>query len=316
MSSPELTVFSSNGLYQVEILPESGWMSGTINTGNHRNNEQLRDEAIAVADSIEPIASGLEKSSTCTDSRERIGLEGSEHPQGVTRQTAGGILISAFAAAEELGGDFYSRPVRESDSPTRLRYVRDALVSSGFLIGSHVDCGAVKLFDAVNANGLSYATQPGYVSRVSRLVPEDIADQGYRTLAIAGRADKRVRRNLYDDYSVAAVENIVRESTGYAIEHLNDDGRGVHGHRESSISYRRHNIGNVALNPNALSANYDLQSFGVDGSLVHDIAEAVSNGSEDLYAGASYAMAHFNSAAHSALGKNLPTFLISSNDLA
>lgn len=316
MTNAEL-VTSTNGEYVAEILPHSTtWMIGDIHKGSRQTTEDICLAATRAMDSIEPITKS--DGSTCTDGRVRLGLIGLDGQQGVAPQAVGGALMTSFAAAEELGLRFYPEYVAEDTSRRRLQYVANFLIRGGFTIGRHVNCGGVNAFPAIQQNGLRFALagEP-YVDRLGMLVPESIAEQKTRIPDIAVNAARRVSSGLYNDYTSDVVEQAVYRTARLArkwpiVEQLEDDDRGVHGHRESLIVNLAWDLGGVAINPNTLNARYDSQAFGVNGELLNRIALAFheDSGREEDFVTAWFAMKHFTGSAHGTLGSGLATALV------
>jgi hypothetical protein len=319
--SVELIV-STNRLYTGEVLSQpTRWMKGPINGGQFENNVTLHAAAVAIMDSIEPISEAGVDGSTCTDGRKRLGLEDGQACLGATPQAVGGILMSAFAAMETLGPKAYSQEMLDATAVHRLRYTADRMREAGFVIGRHVGCGGVESFVDIHGNGGWFAQEPSYISRLQRLVPESIAGPEHvdRAKRIAANAFKRIIAGKYDDYSTEVVEAVVGDSSGSpVVEVFEDDNRGVHGHRERLIANLVWNLPGVAINPNTLIEQYDLQTFGVSGELLDRIARNLSRdgAQEDDYANAWYAMKHFTASAHGTLGNNLPTILIRPNGIS
>jgi hypothetical protein len=260
---------------------------------------------------IVEVAPEYRNTSTCTDGRERIGLEDGSEPVPISEQLVGASAVSGFVVAEALGEKFYGERVNLPVSE-RLRYSLDFMTGNGERVKTHVACGAAAGLVAVQANVIRFVDNKGYKDRLSAIMPEGIYDERIlRADAVA--TQQRLERDVYDGYSDALVTDHVREIGGSRmVERYLDDGKGVHGHVESAIVVVGEDIADAAISQNGLAWAVGKQVFGVNNSKADKLAQMFSNGGDDeeAYVRAWHAIANFGSAGHGTLGKGQETWLV------
>lgn len=134
---------------------------------------------------------------------------------------------------------------------------------------------------------------------------------------IVGSYQSRLVSKVYEGYRDGLVAEIVQEMVGpQAVEQYEDDGRGVHGHREQAIVYLDNSMQGFALNPNNLIETTGGQVFGVNSSRIDALARAMSN---DEHQGINYltarlAIEDFSSAGHGTLATGMETIIVRRTD--
>lgn len=286
------------------------WMLGSI------QGEEIVDPAdrLYVAQSIlqavEPVTASRPKQTTCTDSRNRLGTADGNPEAVVAEQLVGMALVTSFAIAESLDG-FYPRD--DMTIEERLEYTAWFIEEDDEVVNRHRGCGGGDSFDVILGNGVILGRDRSYRNRNRDLLPSGLYDEKLFSKIHATTGEK-IEAGVYRGYKGQMITDTVERRGGDRdVEIYDDDGRGVHGHRESVVARLTPEVGGVALSPGALAGFDDLQAFAVNGSSQRRLAELFSNGgaNAEAYATAYIAAEHFTNAAHGTLGHNLPTLVIS-----
>jgi hypothetical protein len=304
-------VESQDGRFVAEFLGQSsGWMAGTILGKSFADDDERQAFAAGVFDSLQEVGGEEQKYSTCTDGRKRVKLEdGAAVP--VREQLVGTDTMCAFVAAEALGAHFYGEDLYK-DVDVRIRRVVQHLLDSGYRPTAHIACGAAGGFTTVINRATQFIKDHDYVARLQRL-----SDGSYNATQhhlIVGSYQSRLVSGVYEGYRDGLVAEIVLEMVGpQAVEYYDDDGRGVHGHRELAIVYLDQTMQGLAINPNGLIAATDGQVFGINSSRIDALARVMSaddNRGID-YLTARLAIEDFSAAGHGTLAAQMETMVVS-----
>lgn len=308
-----LRVQSSDCRYSAEFLPYSAsWMAGAIVGKQFADDTERRSFVIDVLNSIEEVSEDEQTYSTCTDGRKRLKLENGS-PVPVREQLVGTDTMAAFVAAESLGSHFYGNDLY-SPVDVRIRRVVEHLLANNYRPTAHISCGAAGGFTTVINRATQFITQPAYTQRLERLADGMYSDTLHHL--IVGSYQSRLVSGVYEGYRDGLVAEIVLEMVGsQAVEHYEDDGRGVNGHREQAIVYLDRSMQGSAINPNTLIASIDSQVFGVNSSRIDALARLMSgdNNRDIDYLTARLAIDDFSCAGHGTLATGMETLVVSRN---
>lgn len=304
-------VMSKDGKYVAEFLTQPDeWMAGTI-AGKQFANDGERGEFVAsVMQCIEEVSEEEQTYSTCTDGRTRLRLDDGT-PVPVREQLVGTDTMSAFVAAEALGVHFYGEDLY-APVETRIAKVVDHLLANNYHPTAHISCGAAGGFTTIINRATQFIKDPAYIDRMRRL-----ADGAYNDTLhhlIVGSYQSRLVSGVYEGYRDGLVAEIVLAKVGpHAVEHYEDDGRGVHGHREQVVVYLDQSMQGLALAPNTLNEQTGLQVFGMNASRVDAIARLMSGdtGHGIDYLTARLAIEDFSCAGHGTLATKMQTIVVS-----
>ena len=306
-------VVSDDGRFSAQFLQRSnGWMAGAIQ-GKQFADEAERQAFIEQAlAAIEAVDAEQQQYSTCTDGRKRLHLANGQ-PVPVREQLVGTDTMCAFVAAGALGVHFYGddlyKPVE-----VRIRKVVQHLLDNNYRPTAHIACGAAGGFLTVINRATQFIKDPAYVSRLARLADNNYNDTLH--YLIVGSYQSRIDSGVFDGYRDGLTAEIVQDMVGpEAVEMYEDDGRGVHGHREQLIVYLDQSMQGLALNPNKLIEAADSQVFGVNSSRIDALARVMS-GDEDRginYLTARLAIEDFSCAGHGTLATGMETVIVSKN---
>jgi hypothetical protein len=304
-------VVSKNGKYAAEFLSHPDkWMAGTIVGKQFKDDSERAAFITSVMECIEEVSEDQQTYSTCTDGRKRLHLDdGAQVP--VREQLVGTDTMSAFVAAEALGVHFYGEDLY-SPVATRIARVVDHMLINDYHPTAHVSCGAAGGFTTVINRATQFIKDPAYTDRMRRLTDGAYSDTLHHL--IVGSYQSRLVSGVYEGYRDGLVAEIVLDKVGpQAVEHYEDDNRGVHGHREQAVVYLDQSMKGLAFNPNALIEQTDSQVFGINASRADDIARLMSgdagNGIE--YLTARLAIEDFSCAGHGTLATGMQTIVVS-----
>ena len=303
-------VVSEDGRWMAEFLPKpAGWMAGAI-VGHTFDDDQDREAYLReVLSSIEEVPESELAYSSCTDGRRRAELLDGQ-PVPVREQLVGTDTMCAFVAAEALGSHFYGddlyRPAGD-----RIRRVVQHLLENGYKPTAHVACGAAGGFTTVINRATQFIRDHDYADRMEALDGGSYSDTIHQL--IVGSDQSRLDSGVYEEYRDGMVTEIVREMVGdHAVERYEDDGRGVHGHREQLIVYLEDGLKGFAINPNRLIGMGDHQVFAVNRSRIDALAKIMSNEGKGgiNYLTAGLAIEDFSCAGHGTLAANIETVIV------
>lgn len=304
-------VESSDGKYIAEYLPAaSGWMTGTIAGRQFEDDDQRQAFARSVMEAIEEVGEDEQRYSTCTDGRKRLQLADG-NPVPLREQLVGTDTMCAFVAAESLGAHFYGDDLYGSVE-LRIRRVVQHLLDNNYMPTAHIACGAAGGFTTVINRATQFIKDKQYVERLQRLADGNYNDTLHHL--IVGSYQSRLVSGAYEGYQDGLVAAIVKEMVGpQAVEMYDDDGRGVHGHREQAIVYLDQTIQGRAINPNSLQATNDSQVFGINSSRIDALARTMSGGHSGSidYLTARLAIEDFSCAGHGTLAADMDTIVVS-----
>lgn len=304
-------VESSDGKYIAEYLPAaSGWMTGTIAGRQFEDDDQRQAFARSVMEAIEEVGEDEQRYSTCTDGRKRLQLADG-NPVPLREQLVGTDTMCAFVAAESLGVHFYGDDLYAAVD-VRIRRVVQHLLDSNYMPTAHVACGAAGGFTTVINRATQFIKDKQYIERLQRLSAGNYNDTLHHL--IVGSYQSRLDSGSYEGYRDGLVAEIVKEMVGpQAVEMYEDDGRGVHGHREQAIVYLDQTMQGRAINPNSLQAAEDSQVFGVNSSRIDALARTMSADHRGSigYLTARLAIEDFSCAGHGTLAANMDTIVVS-----
>ncbi len=311
LTAQTVRVVSKNGMYAAEFLAQSDkWMAGTIVGRQFANDRERGDFITAVMDCIEEVGEDEQTYSTCTDGRKRLRLDDS-NPVPVREQMVGADTMSAFVAAEALGVHFYGdelyAPVEQ-----RITKVVNFMMANNYHPTAHISCGAAGGFTTVINRATQFIKDPAYASRMRRLTDGAYNDTLHHL--IVGSYQSRLVSGVYEGYRDGLVAEIVLSKVGpHAVEHYEDDGQGVRGHREQAIVYLDQTMQGLALNPNKLIEQTDAQVFGVNASRADALARLLSGdtGHGIDYMTARLAIEDFACAGHGTLAAGMQTIVVS-----
>ncbi len=304
-------VTSADGRWTAEFLPKpAGWMAGAITGHVFEDDDDRRKYLQEVVDSVRQVMQDELAYSSCTDGRKRVNLvDGQQVP--VREQVVGTDTMCAFVAAEALGAHFYGDDLYQPVE-VRIRRVIRHLMDNGYMPTAHIACGAAGGFTTVINRATQFIKDKSYVERMQALTGGDYSDTLH--YLIVGSYQSRLDSGVYDGYRDGLVSEIVQELVGgHAVEVYDDDGRGVHGHREQMIVYLDESARGYAVDPNALINTGDHQVFAVNVSRIDDLAKVMSG--DDQY-GIDYrtarlAIEDFSCAGHGTLAANIETVIVS-----
>lgn len=309
-SQASVTVISADGRWQAEFLPKpSGWMAGAIAGHVFTDDDDRRTYVNEVLDSIAEVSEDEQRYSSCTDGRKRINLvDGQTVP--VREQVVGTDTMCAFVAAEALGAHFYGddlyKPVE-----VRIRRVIQHLLDNNYMPTAHIACGAAGGFTTVINRATQFIRDRSYVERMQALTGRDYSDTLHHL--IVGSYQSRLDSSVYEGYRDGLVSEIIQEMVGgHAVEVYEDDGRGVHGHREQMIVYLDQSMQGYAVDPNKLISTGDHQVFAVNISRIDALARVMSGDDEHGidYRTARLAIEDFSCAGHGTLAANIETVIV------
>jgi len=258
---------------------------------------------------IETVPEDEKRYSTCTDGRQRVQLaDGQSVP--LREQVVGTDTMCAFVAAEALGAHFYGEDLY-SPVEVRIRKVVQHLLDNGYRPTAHIACGAAGGFTTVINRATQFIKDADYVDRIKELSDGHYSDTLH--YLIVGSYQSRLTSGVYEGYRDGLVAEIVQEMVGAeAVEQYDDDGRGVHGHREQLIVYLDGSMEGYAIDPNSLIGAIDGQVFGVNAGRIDSLARVMSgdnNGGVD-YLTARLAIDDFSSAGHGTLATGIETVIV------
>jgi hypothetical protein len=304
-------VVSRDGKFQAEFLPYSStWMAGTIVGRAFNDDDERRDYVTKLLECIQEVSEDEQRFSTCTDGRKRVKLENG-NPVPVREQLVGTDTMTAFVAAESLGGHFYGDDLYQPVD-VRIRKVVQHLLDNNFQPTAHIACGAAGGFTTVINRSTQFIKDRSYRERLAELTGGAYNDTLHHL--IVGSYQSRLVSGVYDGYRDGLVAEIVLELVGpQAVEYYEDDGRGIHGHREQAIVYLDRSMQGLAINPNSLIEVTDSQVFGLNSSRADAIARIMSgddNGGVDFLT-ARIAIEDFSCAGHGTLASNMETLIVS-----
>jgi hypothetical protein len=307
-------VVSKNGKYAAEFLTQAdNWMVGTIVGKQLANDSERGDFITAVMDCIEEVSEDEQTYSTCTDGRKRLRLDDG-NPVPVREQLLGTDTMSAFVAAESLGAHFYGDDLY-APVAVRIAKVVDFMMANNYHPTAHISCGAAGGFTTVINRATQFIKDPAYISRMRRLTDGAYNDTLHHL--IVGSYQSRLVSGVYEGYRDGLVAEIVLAKVGpHAVEHYEDDNRGVHGHREQAIVYLDQSMQGLALNPNGLIEQTGSQVFGINASRADAIAHLMSgdtnSGTQGIdYLTARLAIEDFACAGHGTLATSMQTIVVS-----
>lgn len=302
LGSPSVT--SQNGLYVAEFVRDpADWMVGDITGQRFANDDEREQLAQAVMAAIERVDEAEMVFSTCTDGRRRLKLEDGQ-PIPVREQLVGADAMTLFIMAEALGADFYEDP--EAPIGERIDRVIDFGVENGLQPSTHNKCGAAGGFVPVIGNSAQFVGNVNYRRQQARIMGSAYDVSLHRQIAQGHQ--RRLENGLYAGYGPELITGSVLRKVGkHAIENYEDDGRGVHGHRELVRAYLK-GLDGYAINPNAL----DVQVFGVNDNRIERLAALFGRGTTDdpNYRIALMAGEDFASAGHGTLANSMETIII------
>lgn len=294
-------------------LPQpASWMVGAIKGKLFADDAEREALAKAVIESIEPVNGSELVYSSCTDGRQRESLL-DEEIVPVREQLVGTDSMAAFVAAEALGERFYGKDDLYAPVERRIDKVLEFLASNGYRPTAHIACGAAGGFLTVLNRSTQFIDNPSYIERLKRLLPDGVYDPALHRLIVGGY-QSRLDSGVYDGYRDGFVCELVERAVGlHAVEKYVDDGRGVHGHLEQAVVYLDQGVKGLALNPNKLIRQHDMQVFAVNSSRADSIARLFSRGgSEEMdYRTARLAIEDFAAAGHGTLAYGMETLIIS-----
>lgn len=321
-----LVVESRNGLLKAEFLPQpTDWMVGDIPGRQFEDDEERREVARAVMDSIEEVSDNELPYSSCTDGRWRLSL-GDGQPVPVREQNVGADMVTLLVMADALGERFYQDPAAPIDKridevitfamggldPKNQDELMQLIKLAKILPSTHVKCGAAGGLLAVLENSARFVENSGYTDRQQQLMPQGVYDLELHQQITQGH-QQRLANRLYRGYEPESVTKAVRERVGpRAVEQYRDDGRGVHGHLEQVIAYLDETLNGHAVDSNKLSTEAGLQVFGVNSGRIERLARLFSQGGDDDlgYRIARIAGEDFASAGHGTLATDMETMII------
>jgi hypothetical protein len=307
----DVLVVSADGKYQARLVPQSaGWMAGAIAGRQFADDAERRDFVASVLDCIEEVAEDQKAYSTCTDGRKRLKLEDGEAVP-VREQLVGTDTMAAFVAAEALGAHFYGDDLYATVDK-RIAKVVDHMLANGLKPTAHISCGAAGGFTTVINRATQFIKDHSYVERLARLTDDNYNDTLHHL--IVGSYQSRLVSGVYEGYRDGLVAEIVLDKVGpQAVEYYEDDGRGVHGHREQMIVYLDQSLEGLAVDPNALIEATDSQVFAVNSSRVDALARAMSADDNQgiNYLTARLAIEDFSCAGHGTLAAGMETIIVS-----
>lgn len=306
-----MQVTSKDGRFTAEFLPySSSWMAGTIVGRGFADDEGRREYVVKVLESIEEIGEDELRLSTCTDGRKRFKLEDGS-PVPVREQLVGTDTMAAFVAAESLGSHFYGDGLYQP-ADVRIRKVVQHLLDNNYRPTAHVSCGAAGGFTTVINRSTQFIKDRHYRARLERLSGGAYNDTLHHL--IVGSYQSRLVSGAYEDYRDGLVAEIVLEMAGpQALEYYEDDGQGVHGHREQAIVCLDESMRGLAINPNRLIETTDSQVFGYNSGRADAVARVMSGDETGgiHYMTARIAIEDFSCAGHGTLASNMETLVIS-----
>lgn len=305
-----VTVTSADGRWKAQFLPKpSTWMAGAIVGHVFTDDNERRVYLAEVLESISEVSEDEQRYSSCTDGRKRINLADGEAVP-VREQVVGTDTMCAFVAAEALGAHFYGddlyRPVE-----VRIRRVIKHLLDNNYMPTAHIACGAAGGFTTVINRATQFIRDQGYVERMQALTGRDYSDTLHHL--IVGSYQSRLDSNVYEGYRDGLVSEIIQEMVGgHAVEVYEDDGRGVHGHREQMIVYLDESMQGYAVDPNRLILSGDHQVFAVNISRIDALARVMSNDDQHGidYRIARLAIEDFSCAGHGTLATGIETVIV------
>lgn len=306
-----IRVVSKDGRYVAEFLAQSNeWMAGTILGKQFADDAERTAFVETVLDSIETVSETEQTYSTCTDGRKRVKLE-DDSAVPVREQLVGTDTMSAFVAAEALGAHFYGADLY-APVAQRIAKVIDFLLAHNYHPTAHISCGAAGGFLTVINRATQFIKDPAYVARLEQLSDNNYNDTLHHL--IVGSYQSRLVSGVYEGYRDGLVAEIVLEKVGpQAVEYYDDDGRGVHGHREQAIVYLDQSLRGYAINPNKLIAATDSQVFGMNSSRIDALARVMSGDDNQgiNYLTARLAIEDFSCAGHGTLAADMETLVVS-----
>jgi hypothetical protein len=314
LAEPDVvSIVSSDGKYTAKFLADdNSWMSGAIAGKQFADDTERRAYVQQVLDCIEQVGEPDLPYSTCTDGRKRVQLANGQ-PVPLREQLVGTDTMCAFVAAGALGSHFYGDDLYKPVD-VRIRKVVQYLLDNKYRPTAHIACGAAGGFTTVINRATQFIKEPAYISRLAKLADNNYNDTLH--YLIVGSYQSRIDSGVFDGYRDGLVAEIVQEMVGpEAVEHYDDDGRGVHGHREQLIVYLDQSMQGLVLNPNKLIAATDSQVFGVNSSRIDALARLMSG--EDQhginYLTARLAIEDFSCAGHGTLAHGMETVVITRN---
>jgi hypothetical protein len=288
-----------------KIVDGLEWGVGAIQPLTPANVDDLVKASL---DSLTAVEGEQQHFSACTDGRLPVALlDGSSVP--VREPLVGADMVSAFYVAESLGSHFYkdpAAPVRE-----RVREVAEFLKANDITPSTHVGCGAAGGFVAITENAVKFNKDERFVARQKALVPASIYDEALHAGMLEANT-QRLQNGLYEGLSADVFVEVVEAVGGkQAIAELKDDGRGVHGHVEEAIMRIR--IPGRAIDGAKLATmTAGREVFAVNDMRLDRIAKLFARGADDDYKVAYMALEDFTDCGHGTLAKDLPTYVISS----
>ncbi len=309
-----LHIVSRDGKYAAEFLDQpNSWMTGTIIGKKFINDGERSDFACAVMEYITKVSKEEQQYSTCTDGRKRLRLDDGS-PVPVREQMVGTDTMTAFVAAEALGTHFYGDDLY-APVERRIAKVIDHMITHNYRPTAHISCGAAGGYTTVINRATQFIKDPAYAKRIHRLTGGMYSDTLHHL--IVGSYQSRLVSGVYEGYRDGLVAEIVLDKVGpHAVEHYDDDDRGVHGHREQAIVYLDQTMQGFAINPNALIEHNDFQVFGVNASRADAVASLMSGETKSdshniNYLTARLAIEDFACAGHGTLAAGMQTIIVS-----
>lgn len=301
---------SIDGSWEAEFLTKPAhWMAGAISGHVFNDDDDRRVYLTEVLEAIRPVSKEELAYSSCTDGRKRIDLADGQ-PVPVREQVVGTDTMCAFVAAEALGIHFYGDDLY-APVETRIRKVIQHLLDNGYKPTAHIACGAAGGFTTVINRATQFIKDHDYIERMQALTGRDYSDTLH--YLIVGSYQSRLDSGVYEGYRDGLVADIVHDMVGgHAVEHYDDDGRGVHGHREQLIVYLDESMKNYAIDPNRLIGEHDHQVFAVNISRIDELAKVMSGDERHGidYLTARLAIEDFSCAGHGTLAAGIETVIV------
>jgi hypothetical protein len=283
-----------------------GFGNGMIDAGYVENPET---EAEKVREFIKPINNGVP--SGCIDGRKVLWTLDRNNNVELRPCVAGGAGITAYAAAELVGlfSDYdKTSPAERYELTVEMLECRTDNTSHSVVPGGHCDqgaltsnfnegktgCGAADQF-AINIANLGdtpiiYTDKEGIVhtetneeiarrlsfikSTLIAILGELFDEVAYSEMIV--RAGELNHNGTFDKWSGVSMIEVLRKRGDRTITVLEDDHRGVHGHREWLVAVNM--IPETTIDQNAYSAaSDDKQVFDVDGWYIGKLADSLTD---------------------------------------
>lgn len=300
------TTVKRNGFVAEHVCDSLPWGKGVIRPQTQSLSREAQEKLLeCVLDSLQPVEES--DYSACTDGRYPDYLFDEQTIIPVREQLSGADIVSAFYVAEMLGSDFYpeeTMPVTE-----RILYVAQFLKKNGIEPSSHTGCGAATNFAAIVRSGVELVDNSLYVARVKGLLPAGIFDESLHR-EVAERMQKHLASGVYDGLTADHFFDTAKDVGGlHGLEHLVDDGRGIHGHVEEQII--RIKADGIGLNEQKLAAlSGNREVFAISDYRLQRLAKLFASGNQSIYAKTLIALEGFTDSTHATLVSGLPTYVV------